>query len=258
MLIDSHAHLDMAQFDRDREEVIDRARLGGVTHIVTIGIDLSSSLKALELANRHEFIFSTVGYHPHRARDMDPPGLQELAVLAGEPKIVAWGEIGLDFFRNRSPREKQIEAFETQIDMAMDLGLPLIIHDRQAHREVYEILQRKGNGKHKGVIHCFSGDLDLAVAFIGMGFHISVPGTVTYKNAYQVRDVASRIPLESMLVETDAPFLTPVPERGKRNEPLFVTFTAQRIARLRNMDFQEVARQTGENAKRLFKLPDRP
>jgi TatD DNase family protein len=232
--------------------------MGGISHIVTMGIDLDSSLKALDLARTHDFLFSAVGCHPHRAKELDARQLRQLAELVAEPEVVAWGEIGLDFYRNRSPKEKQIEAFETQIDMAMDLDLPLIIHDRQAHREVYEILQRKGNGKHKGVIHCFSGDLDLARAFIEMGFYISIPGTVTYKNAQTVRDVAAKIPMDFMLVETDAPFLTPFPKRGERNEPLLVTLTAARIAQLRNMDDQEVARKTSDNAKRLFRLPETP
>jgi len=253
MLIDSHAHLDMKDFEKDLEEVLNRALEGGLTHIIAVGIDIPSSFKALEIADRYDFIFSSVGFHPHNADYVDAHKLKELSSLASETKVVAWGEIGLDFFRTHSPAQKQIEAFEQQIEMAIQLNLPVIIHDRDAHKEVFEIIKRKG--RHRGVIHCFSGDYDLAMAFIEMGYYISIPGTVTYNKAFQVQDVASRIPIDHMLIETDAPFLAPVPKRGKRNEPFFVTHTAQKIAQLRGMDFEDVARHTSENAIRLFGFP---
>jgi len=252
MLIDSHAHLDMREFDKDREHVISRAVESGIACIITIGIDLSSSLKALELAGMYEFIYSSVGYHPHNAEQVGDNDLKELCGLISEQKVVAWGEIGLDFYRRHSSPEKQIQVFEQQLDMAHDFDLPVIIHSREAHKETKEILVKKGGGI--GVIHCFSGDYDLAMEFIEMGYYISIPGTVTYKNALQVQDVAARIPLEKLLIETDAPFLAPVPERGKRNEPLFVTYTARKIADLRDMEIEEVSRQTSENAIRLFRL----
>jgi TatD DNase family protein len=255
MLIDSHAHLDMEDFENDFQEVLNRALQGGITHIITIGIDLSSSLKSLELANRYDFIFSSIGYHPHNSDNIDSQTVKELSRLVSEPKIVAWGEIGLDFYRRYSPPERQVEAFEQQLEMAVQFNLPVIIHSRQADKEVLDILKKRMHGKHRGVIHCFSGDYDLAMELIDMGYYISIPGTVTYKNALQVHDVASRIPLERMLIETDAPFLAPVPKRGKRNEPLFVTYTAQKIAQLRDMDFEEVAHQTSRNAELLFDLP---
>jgi TatD DNase family protein len=258
MLVDSHAHLEMKDFDKDRQATLDRALKGGITHIITIGTDLSTSLKALELANTYDFVFSSVGYHPHHATDIDQHLLRELEGLVSEPKVVAWGEIGLDFYRRYSPPDMQVEAFRQQLDMALDLDLPVIIHDREAHAELLEILRQMTRGKDKGVIHCFSGDYDMAMALIEMGYHISIPGTVTYKKALQVQEVATRIPLERMLVETDAPFLAPVPHRGKRNEPLFVTYTAQKIAELRDMDFQDLGLQTSENAKRVFHLPDKP
>ncbi|MFH1124331.1 MAG: TatD family hydrolase, partial [Pseudomonadota bacterium] len=209
---------------------------------------------ALELAGKHEFISSTLGYHPHEAKEMDHDHLVSLAKMAADPKIVAWGEIGLDFFRRRSPLDRQIEAFVQQLDMAGDLGLPVIIHCRDAHDKLIEILKKRGSD-HRGVIHCFSGDYELALAYIDMGFLISIPGTVTYKNASTVQEVASLIPLECLLLETDAPFLAPVPQRGKRNEPLFTIHTARRIAELRGMAFQELALQTSRNAVRLFNLP---
>ncbi|MDB9822215.1 TatD family hydrolase [Deltaproteobacteria bacterium] len=254
MLIDSHAHLDMEDFKGDLEEVLERALNGGVTHIITIGIDIPSSLKALELANRYDFIYSSIGYHPHNAEGTDFKGLEELGRLASESKVVAWGEIGLDFFRNRSSPEKQIEVFEQQLETAFQLDMPVIIHDRDAHSEILDILRKKGNKGHRGVIHCFSGDYDMAMAFIDMGYYISIPGTVTFKNAFKVQDVASRVPIDRILVETDAPFLAPVPKRGKRNEPFFVTHTARKIAQIRGMDFNEFTLKTSENAKKLFGL----
>jgi TatD DNase family protein len=255
MLIDSHAHLDMKEFEKDREEVLLRALNGGISYIITIGIDLASSLKALELANRYHFVFSSIGYHPHNSHDVDSRKLKELSRLVSEPKIVAWGEIGLDFYRRHSPRDKQIEVFREQLEMAIHFDLPVIIHNREAHRATVEIL-KKTVPRHRGVIHCFSGDYDLAMEFIEMGYYISIPGTVTYKNAHQVQEVAARIPLAHILLETDAPYLAPVPKRGKRNEPLFVQYTAQKIALLKNMDVQEVALQTSENVRNLFSLPE--
>jgi TatD DNase family protein len=256
MYIDSHAHLDMKDFERDRQQVLERARSGGLSHIITIGIDYASSLKGLELAKTHDFIFSTVGYHPHDADEMNPSHLAALSRMVSEPKVVAWGEIGLDFYRNYAPRDRQIDVFERQLDMALEVDLPVIIHDREAHDQVFDILKARGKGNRRGVIHCFSGDYDLAMVFIDLGYFISIPGVVTYKNATLTHEVASRIPLESMLIETDAPFLSPVPERGKRNEPLFVKYTAKEIARLRHLDVQDIAHQTSENAIRLFNLPD--
>lgn len=256
MLIDSHAHLDMEDFDRDRPQVLDRARQGGVTHIITIGIDHASSVKGIELAAGHDFIFAAVGCHPHNAGSAGSEELEAIGRLASEPKVVAWGEMGLDFYRQYAPHDRQIEIFDRQLDMASSLNLPVIVHDREAHETVLEILKKKRRSNLRGVIHCFSGNIDLAMAFIDLGYAISIPGVVTYKNAAQTHEVAARIPMESMIIETDAPFLTPVPMRGKRNEPLFVSYTAKKIAQLRNVDFQEIAHRTTENAVRLFGLSE--
>jgi len=255
VFIDSHAHLDMKAFDRDREEVLDRAAEGNLSHVITVGIDLDSSRRALNLAESHGFVYAGVGYHPHHAQGCSEADLENLARMASKPKIVAWGEIGLDFFRQHSSRDEQLEVFTRQLEIASDLNLPVIIHDREAHKEVLAILNRMGKGDKKGVIHCFSGDMELAAAFMELGYYLSVPGTVTYGKAFQVRQVAAEIPLDRMLIETDAPFLTPEPMRGKRNEPLYVSFTAQEIARLRKTDLEEVAAKTSENARALFDLP---
>jgi TatD DNase family protein len=253
MFIDSHAHLEMDDFDRDRGEVIRRAVQAGLSHIITIGTDLESSVKALELAEEYDFIFATVGCHPHNAKDLDSRLLGTLVSLASKRKIVAWGEIGLDFFRRHSPPQKQVEAFEQQLDTAARLGLPVIVHSRAADIQVFDIIN-KSPRPHNGVIHCFSGTYDLAMAFVDLGYLISIPGTVTYKNATVIQEVAQRVPLESLIIETDAPFLAPVPFRGKRNEPAYVIHTANRIAELRQMRLEEVAHITSENTKRVFRL----
>ena len=255
MLIDSHAHLDMHDFDADRDHVIKRAVQGGVARIVTIGIDLASSRKAIEIARKYGFIYATVGYHPHNADEADAGELEKLRTLASEPKVVAWGEIGLDFFRRHSPPEKQVKAFERQLDIASEQGLPVIIHDRDAHTDLLRILKSRKR-QYRGVIHCFSGNYDLAMDLIELGFCISFPGTVTYKNAVDTQAAAARIPLERLLVETDCPYLTPVPFRGKRNEPLYVKHTAEKIAQLRKLDFEELAQATSATTIRLFNLPE--
>ena len=186
MLIDSHAHLDMKDFDKDREKVLERAIEGGLSQIITVGIDFESSLIGLDLTRKYEFIYSSVGFHPHNADGCDLQALDQLAELASEPKVVAWGEIGLDFYRRYSSSDGQLEMFLRQLNLADDLNLPVIIHDREAHSDVLKILKRMGKGELKGVVHCFSGDIDLAMTLIDLGYYISIPGTVTYKNAFQI------------------------------------------------------------------------
>ena len=256
MLIDSHCHLDMKDFNKDRGEVIGRARKEGIVHMISIGIDVKSSESALALARQYSFISATVGCHPHDADACGARDLETLSRMAAEPEVVAWGEIGLDYYRNYSKKENQRKIFEAQLDMARAAELPVIIHDRDAHHEVYATLEKMGKGERKGVIHCFSGDKDLAEAFIALGYYISIPGTVTYKKAVQIKEVAAKIPLDRMLVETDAPFLAPVPRRGRRNEPSLVTHTAREIARLRDIPFETVSEQTTRNARKIFGLPE--
>lgn len=257
MLTDTHVHLDMEEFEGDRPQVLARALDAGVSRMISIGTDLASSRKSIEIAAKNDFVYATVGYHPHHASDLDANTLEELTSLAANPKVVAWGEIGLDFFRRRSPLQEQIKAFEKQLDLAAELGLPVIVHDRDAHDQVLEIL-RKRKLPSGGVMHCFSGDSDFAEALLILGFHLSIPGTVTYNKAFHVREVASRIPLDRLLLETDAPFLAPEPFRGKRNEPAYVINTAREIANLRNMDFHEIAKATTRNAEILFRLRNVP
>lgn len=254
MLTDSHAHLEMPEFDKDREQVLERATKGGVTRVITVGTDLQSSAESVKLAQDRDFVFSTVGCHPHNAKDCSEEDLAGLCRLATNPRVVAWGEIGLDFFKLYSPRETQLSIFEEQLDLASQYDLPVVIHDRDAHHEILSVLRKRQDSGRRGVIHCFSGNYSIALEFIALGFAISIPGTVTYKNAHDTQEVAARIPIEHLLVETDAPYLTPVPMRGKRNEPLFVIHTAEKVAELRGMDFQEFCRISNENTTRLFRL----
>lgn len=254
MLIDSHAHLDMKQFDSDRDQVIDRALSADVRHIITVGIDIKSSLNAVKLTTHYPPIFATIGIHPHNADNANNNDFEQIALIAQQDKIIAIGEIGLDFFHNRSARQKQIEVFTQQLAIAISLDLPVVIHDREAHTNTLNILSSFKKCGLKGMIHCFSGDYNLAKTFIDMGYYISIPGTVTFNNASQIQDVARRVPLNRLLLETDAPFLAPTPYRGKRNEPGYVTHIAQKIAKLRDVSFEEISYQTSKNVFQLFNL----
>ncbi len=250
MLIDSHAHLEMKEFNPDREEVIERARQAGVSYIVTVGTNLAQSRKALSLARQHENIYATVGVHPHDVIMADSKTFDDLCEIARDPKVVAYGEIGLDFFRNISPREKQIEMFNLQLKLAVQLKLPVIIHDRDAHEQTLRMV--KASGVRRGVFHCFSGDYSMARQCIDLGFYISIPGVVTFDNAKTIQDVAQRVPLSSLLLETDAPYLTPAPHRGKRNEPSFIINTAKKVAQIKGLPWEEVADVTARNTMNLF------
>jgi TatD DNase family protein len=252
-LIDTHAHLDSAQFDADREEVIARARENGVSHIVTVGCDLESSGRSIDIAKAHPGIYASVGIHPHDAGQATDEGLESLRrFIREEEKIVAVGEIGLDFYRDRSPRDVQRQAFRRQIRLALEFGLPVIVHDREAHDEVLQILREEEAAAVGGVLHCFSGDTSMARACIELGFHISFPGTITYPKNEAAREVVRNIPVDHMLVETDCPYLAPQGRRGKRNEPAFVRHTAEMIAEVKGLTVEDVARITTLNAYHLF------
>jgi len=255
-LVDSHCHLDQPQFDVDRAAVIARAVENGVTLILNPGIDAPSSRAAVALARQHECIYAAVGVHPHDAKTLDAAGLEELKTLARFPKVVAIGEIGLDYYRDLSPRDVQRRAFQAQLELAAELGLPVIVHDRDAHTDVLAMLndwRSRLNGK-TGVLHSFSGDVALSEQAVALGFYIGISGPVTYKNADQMREVARAVPIRQLLIETDAPYLTPQPYRGKRNEPANVLFVAQAVAAARGLTLEEVAAQTSANAAALFGL----
>jgi TatD DNase family protein len=260
-LIDTHAHLDFSKFNGDRPAVVERARAAGVTTIVNVGTDLVSSRRAVALAEEYQDVYAAVGVHPHGAKKLDGATLGALRELAQRPKVVAVGEIGLDYYRNLSPRDAQRRAFQAQLAWAAKLGKPVIIHDRDAHDEVLNVLTKWAAGlEHStltgrlGVLHTFSGDLEMAQRAIDLGFYISISGPVTYKNARQLPEIVRALPLDRLLVETDCPFLAPEPYRGKRNEPAYTRLVAERIAELRGIPLDDLARATTANARRLFEL----
>jgi len=254
MLIDSHAHLERPEFSKDLESVIQRAKASGVEYIFTVGTEKKDWKRALEIADSHPRIYAILGVHPHNAKEIDDQTYPTLRDLCRNAKVKAYGEIGLDFFRNLSPRDLQLKRFREQIGLAKELRLPVVIHDREAHQDTLEILKSERAEECGGIIHCFSGDYEMAKACMDMGFFISIPGSITFKNAEGFRETISRIPLESLLVETDAPFLTPLPFRGKRNEPSYVRYTAQSLAEVKKISFEKVAEVTTENALRIYKL----
>ncbi len=244
----------MSEFRQDLEEVIRRAAEEGVGYLFTVGTEKKDWKRALEIAQSHPMIYAILGVHPHNAKEIDEQTYPTLKGLCQDEKVRAYGEIGLDFFRNHSPRPVQIRRFREQIALAGELHLPIVVHDRDAHQETLEILRSERAEELGGIIHCFSGDYSMAKQCLDMGFCISIPGTITFRNAGPFQDMVRKLPLESLLVETDAPFLTPVPFRGKRNEPSFVRYTAQKIAELKGISFERVAEVTSANALRVFRL----
>jgi len=256
-LVDSHAHLDFADYDTDRDAVLERARQAGLKWIVSIGAGagIESGRRSLLLSREILMVYSTAGIHPHDAKIWSSEIADEIIRLAKEPKQVAIGEIGLDFAKEYSPREMQETAFREQLKIANELDLPVIIHSRNAHRETLRII--KDLKPKRGVMHCFSGSLELARQMVKLGFYISIPGVITFKNARTLIEVAQGIPLDRLLVETDCPFLTPEPFRGKRNEPAYVKYVAEKIAQIKSIPFEQVAEQTASNAELLFSLREK-
>ena len=252
-MIDTHAHLQMPDFSEDWPEMLERADQAGIEYIIVIGFDIESSRRAITLAEQNEKLLASVGVHPHDASSLDDD-LDELRQLAHHPKVVAIGETGLDFYRNLSSREDQFKAFRSQLDLADELRLPVIIHDRDAHESAVEVLEERAKSLVGGVMHCFSGDAGLAEQVLNWGFHISVAGPLTYPNAEALRSTVKQVPIERIVIETDAPYLTPQPKRGKRNESAFVRFVAEELARIKGLSLDDIDRITTINAKRLFRL----
>jgi TatD DNase family protein len=254
MLVDSHAHLIDEKFDRDREELIARTRAGGVALVINAGYDLDSSRRSAALAEKNDFVFAAVGIHPHDAAKVSGDYLDVLKELAAGDKVVAIGETGLDYYRNLSPPVTQQRVFREQLALARKLDLPVVVHDRQSNGELLKILLNDGVGSAGGVMHCFSGSWEMARECIQMGLYISIAGVVTYPGSVSLKNLAARLPLECLLVETDCPYLTPVPYRGKRNEPLYVRLVVEEIARLRGMPAVELAQAVLQNTRQLFQL----
>ena len=255
-LIDTHCHLEMDAFDQDREEVIQRARDSGIEAMITIGSDLEGNIGGLELSGKYDFIYSSVGFHPHDAKDFTEDIFDRIKTWAEKEKVVALGEIGLDYHYDHSPREIQKHVFKRQLQYAKEINLPVIIHSREAKIDTLDIIRE--SDANKGVLHCFSGDTEMAEKAMSMGFYISIAGPVTFKNAGRLRDIAKAIPDDYLLTETDAPYLTPEPFRGRRNEPSYIVHTAAAIAELRGVTLEDISRITTINARRLFKIGHMP
>jgi TatD DNase family protein len=252
-MIDTHAHLDFSQYDKDREKVIEEAFASGLKAIINIGVDLESSEKSIKLAEKYKNIYATVGFHPHDASKLSKEAFIELEKLTSHPRVVAIGEIGLDFYRNLSPEEMQIKVFKEQIELAKKFKLPIVVHIRNAYKKALEILKEKATGM-QGVLHCFSGDENEAREALEMGFYLSFNGTLTYRNSRSA-ELVKKIPLSSVLVETDCPYLTPEPLRGKRNEPKLVKLVTQKITELSaSNSFKELDEVFTQNAVEFFNL----
>jgi TatD DNase family protein len=256
MLIDSHAHIHGEEYAGEAASIITRARDAGVRTIITVGAgDLSSNTAAIGLAAAFADVYATVGIHPHDAKEVTGQDITTLQELAEHSKVVAIGETGLDYHYDNSPREVQRRVFCRFIHMARETGLPIVVHEREAFHDAAELLDGEGAGWLTGVIHCFTGDYAAASRYLDLGLYLSFAGIITFKKADALRDVVRKIPLERILVETDAPFLTPVPHRGKRNEPAHVRLVAEAVAHIKDLTFEQVAEVTTANARALFRLP---
>ncbi|MCR1850862.1 TatD family hydrolase [Paraclostridium sordellii] len=255
MLFDSHAHLNDERFDEDREELINSLKAKGVDLVLNPGACIETSKSSVELANKYDFIYAAVGVHPHDVGEMTEDDIKTLRKLALEnEKVKAIGEIGLDYYYDNSPREIQKKWFKRQIELANELKLPIIIHDRDAHGDTFEIIKNTKSPEIGCVLHCYSGNVELAKEYVKMGCYISIPGTVTFKNNKKTREVAKEIPLEYLLIETDSPYMAPEPHRGKRNDPSLVQFVADKIAQEKGISYEQVCEATKENAKRFFNI----
>lgn len=256
MYFDTHAHLDDERYDEDREELIARMKEEGITPCLTVGASMHMNHLAIEYARRHPgHLYAAVGVHPHEAENMTDEDFDQLVNWMDVPQVKAWGEIGLDYFYDHSPRDVQRSVFIRQLEAAKKVDKPVILHIRDAHGEALEILRERKGNLPQGVVHCFSGSWESAVEYMDMGFHISFTGSVTFKNAVKLAAVSDKIPLERLLIETDSPYMSPVPLRGRRNDPCNVKLVALFLAQRRGMDVEKLAHITAENGKKLFRIP---
>lgn len=258
-MIDTHTHLDFPEFDNDRKETIKRFFSSGGEKIINVGCDLESSRRSCVLAAENKNIFASVGIHPHEADTVNKHSLKKLEELACQSKVVAVGEIGLDYFRNLSPKKKQIEAFKFQLEIAENHKMPIIIHCRDAYDDLLSILKEYKISNWKGVVHCFTAGVKIAKEFLNLGFYIGFTGIITYYNNKsesgsepEIYKVIKNAPLDKILLETDCPYISPVPHRGERNEPLFTRYIAEKIAEIKNIDVDKIKSATSKNAERLF------
>ncbi|MDR0879592.1 MAG: TatD family hydrolase [Clostridioides sp.] len=257
MLFDSHAHLNDESFDEDRDELIESLPKNGVDLVVNPASDLETSRTGIQLADKYDFIYAAVGIHPQDVAETEEADIQEIKKMAQEnKKVVAIGEIGLDYYYDDVPKDIQRKWLKRQILLANELSLPIIIHDRDAHKDTFDIIKENKSEEIGCVMHCFSGSVELAKEYLKLGCYISIPGTVTFKNSRKVRAVAREIPLDKLLIETDSPYLTPEPYRGKRNNPAHVRYVAERVAEERGISFEEVCDASKANAKKLFRIEE--
>lgn len=254
MLFDTHVHVNARQFYEDRDEVIERAFQAGVTHMVVVGFDEETIKLAMEITEAYEPIYAAVGWHPVDAKDFSPEHLKKLEELSQHPKVVALGEMGLDYYWDTSPKDIQEKVFRQQIQLAKRVNKPIIIHNREATEDVIRILEEENAKEVGGIMHCYSGTVEQIQPCLDMNFYISLAGPVTFKNAKEPKEVAKRVPLDRLLIETDAPYLAPHPYRGKRNEPAYVAEVAKTIAELREMDYKDLCKVTTENACNIFRI----
>jgi TatD DNase family protein len=254
-LFDTHAHLHFPDFDADRDEMLARARQAGVRRMLTIGTDVPTSHAAIDIAAREPDVWASVGVHPHDAADADEHVLTDIERLAFEPRVVAVGEIGLDFFRDLSPREAQERVLRRMLQLARRTRKPVVVHCRDAHAQTLAILAEERVGEVRGIMHCFSGDVEIARRCLELGLLISLAGPVTYPNARALPDVARFVPADRLVLETDCPYLPPQGHRGRRNEPAYLTVTAARVAELRREKVEDTARRSSENACTLLGVP---
>lgn len=252
-IVDSHCHIDDEKFNLDRDELIANFENEDIDFLVDPAIDVKSSMEIVKIAQNNERIFCAVGIHPHEVDDVTDEDIEKIYELSFEDKVVAIGEIGLDYYYDNSPREKQKEVFRKQLEIAKKRKLPVIIHTRDSMGDTYDILS-EFKGEVIGVMHCYTGSLEMAKRFMELGYYISISGAVTFKNAVNVREMAKNIPLESIMVETDSPYLTPEPNRGKRNEPKYVHFVAQKVAEIKEMEVNDLIYHTNSNARNLFSI----
>ena len=255
MLFDTHVHLNSDMYKEDLDEVIKRATEVKVTKMAVIGFDALSNTRAIELAEKFDFIYAVVGFHPSDSRTATEEDWPVLKEQLKHPKVVALGEIGFDYYWDTSFNDVQTAVFKKQLEIAKEMDIPIVVHMRDSVDDTYEVLKEFGHGL-TGVMHCFSGDVKMMHKFLDLGFYIGLDGPVTFKNAHSVHDLAREVPIERLVIETDGPYLTPAPYRGKRNEPAYVKYIAEKIAEIKGLSYEEVCRHTSENGMKLYRIKD--
>lgn len=252
MIFESHAHFDDSKFDEDRDEVIKSLKAYGIDKVINVAADMHSSLRCIELAKKYDFVFASIGVHPHDVKSMMEEDLERLIALAVYDKVIALGEIGLDYYYENSPKEVQKLWFREQMSIAKDLELPIIVHSRDAAQDTFDLIKEMKAHEVGGVIHCYSGSKEMAQRYVDMGFYLGIGGVVTYDNAKTLKEVVKAIPLEALLIETDCPYLSPVPKRGKRNDPRNLNYIAEVISQIKGIELEEVLQITYNNGMKLF------